>query len=144
LNIVTAVARELKSHSSVTSLATVAKHLVPGDVDGTGLVKVAVQVMGSWYATPQSARFPRLRIVIAADASRVVGLKTSENAHDRALEVYRAVDEILHRETREAVVWGGSAGVMVLGSNRAAEPSFVERPEQAGSFLTCSYNLKIV
>lgn len=145
MNIITAVTRELKTHPSVTSLATVGKHLVPGDVDGSGLVKLAVQAMGSWYTCESSARFPRLRIVVAADPSRTGGQKVSENAHDRALAVYKAVDDILHRTTRETVVWGGPDGVLVLGSNRANEPSFVERPDASDTALmTCSYNLKIV
>lgn len=143
MNIITAVTRELRSHASVTSLATVAKHLLPEDVDGTGLVKLTVQAMGSWYATPQSARFPRLRVVVVADAARVTGQKVVENGHDRALEVYKAVDDVLHRETREAVVWGGPDGVLVLGSNRSNEPSFIDRAESSAALLTCSYNLKI-
>ena len=143
MNIITAVVRELKTHGSITSLGTLTKHLLPGDVDGTGLVKATVQSMGFWAVNESSAQFPRLRIVIAADASRSGAARTTENAHDRALAMYAAVDAVMHRTTREDVVWGGEAGVRVLGSNRAAGPSFVERPEAESALLSCSYNLKI-
>lgn len=143
MNVITAVARELKTHSSITSLGTVAKHKLPGDVDGNGLVKASVVSMGFWYYDESTALFPRLRIVIAADASRTAGVRTSENAEDRAMAMYTAIDAVMHRPIREDVIWGGTGGVRVLGSNRAAGPSFVDRPDAEGVLLTCSYNLKI-
>lgn len=147
MNIVTAVTRALKADSLVVSLATggIAKHAINGDVEGTGKVKVAVLAHGSWFATQQTARFPRLRILVAADQTRNGSLdKTAEDAHDRALQTWQAIDAVLHRPTSETVVWGGAGGVLVLGSRRANEASFVDRQDAESAWLVCSYHLKVV
>lgn len=143
MNIVTAVSRELRSTSSVMAVVDeIGKHLVPGDVDGTGLVKVGIQLMGTWHLNMQTTKQPRLRLVVAADASRTDGKKTVDNAYDRAYAAWLAIDAVMHRPTHEAVVWGGEGGALILGSNRGNEPSPTERPDASSAFLTCSYNIK--
>lgn len=147
MNIVTAVTRALKADPLVVSLATggIGKHAVPGDVEGTGKVKVAVLSMGSWFATQQTARFPRLRVIVAADQTRNSSLdKVAEDAHDRAMQCWSAIDAVLHRPTNETVVWGGASGVLVLGSRRATEASFVDRQDAESAWLVSSYHLKVV
>ena len=144
MNVITAVAKEVKSQSSVTALARIDKFKLEKEVLRTGKVAVVIGAVGSWATEIHSAKFPRVAVRIYADPTRDVGgRKTVEDAEDRAMKVWTEIDRILHRTTKARVVWGGANGVAVLGSQRESEPSFIEHPSEDVALLNAIYNLKI-
>lgn len=145
MNIVTAAAREARSHSTVTTLATggVHKHRFPEGLEGTGQVAISIRLGGNWARSLQTAHFPRLIVVAQADPSRDATDQIAEDAEDRAIAVLTALDHVFHRPTREAVWWGGSGGVLVLGSQRETEPAPVNRPNVKSQWFQCVYDLKV-
>ena len=118
MNIVTAAARELKAHPSVVSLCTfgIHKHKLLETVEGTGQVGLSVRTAGNWTRTLQTARFPRIIVLVGADPSRVGTDPVVEDAEDRALAALNAADKVLHWPHCLATIWCGEKGLSMLGS----------------------------
>lgn len=145
MNIVTASARTARADSTVAALATggVHKWKFPEGLEGTGLVALSIRLAGSWHHSLQTARYPRLIVVAQADPSRDGSDQIVEDAEDRAVAILNALDHVFHRPTREAVLWGGPGGVLVLGSERETDPSPVNRVNVKSQWFQSIYDLKV-
>jgi hypothetical protein len=146
MNLVTAAVRRLRQEAAVTGLARIDKHKLVTDVASTGKVAVVVMLNGSWRSDRMhTARFPRLTLMIHADVTRdSKGTKIADDAEDKALAAWEAVDKVFHRTSREVEVWGGANGVPILGSTRESEPQNVTRPGQETVLMRAMYHLKTV
>ncbi len=117
------------------------KYELKQEIDGTGTVAVVVQPFGAWDRSLHTAVFPRVRVLIHADPTRnAQGFQTADDAHDRAMAAWGAVDRVLHRPTREVLVLPG--GVWLLGSERETEPTFLDRAGETVELVQVVYDVK--
>lgn len=147
MNVVTAATRQLRSAPDVMGLvARVDKYKLAQDVFSTGSVVTVVSVSGSWTSDSfHSARFPRLVVMVYADPTRDrTGRKAADDQEDRALAAWNQIDQVMHVPSRRGMMWGGTTGLLVLGSSRDTEPSFVNREGEDVAMLRGTFNLKTV
>lgn len=143
MNVLTAVRRRLLEDPTIVGMtAGIDKSELKEDVAGTGKSRVVLTLSGSWRTTNQTARFPRLVVIVYADNTRE-GDTTTEDCYDRCLAVWDPIDAILHRPHTRDVVWGGANGVRVLFSNREIEPSPIEHPISTVGVVRVVYDMKI-
>lgn len=97
----------------------------------SGAAAIVLSERGGW-ATPNrhnTARFPRLQVEVYVDLPREEGTPVSRVAEERALEICRALDEVLHVPDGRTMEWGG---LRVLGSTRQQEPQMDAVPDADG------------
>lgn len=113
MEIETALRRHLLGLQTVNGYAAgrVFKHTLVVSPEGTGGYALVVRRLRGWASpdTVQSSEFPRVVVECWADPDRDDdGMRLSENGHDKAWALFRAVDRELHRKRD---VWWGAGGV---------------------------------
>lgn len=114
-------------------------------IEGTGKCAMVLSRRAGW-APPNrhnTAQFPRLQVEILADDDRELGTPNPANraAHDKAIEVFEAVDLHLHRPHGGATFFND---VRVLGSTRLGEPDVTPVPGGDGVMrLLVEYGLML-
>lgn len=104
----------------------------------SGSAAIVLSERGGW-ATPNrhnTARFPRLQVEVYVDVPREEGSPVSRIAEERALEICRAVDEVLHVPDGAAMDW---ADLRVIGSTRQSEPQVDLVPDADGLVRALAY-----
>lgn len=106
-------------------------------LEGTSESMIVVSQNGSWAtANPHNTmRFPKLQVEIFTDPERnTLKNPTGRTTEVRALEVYEALDPLLHMPYGGEVTWGAdTVAVRILGSKRTfGEPEILPVPEGDG------------
>ena len=93
-------------------------------LEGSSKVAVVLNVVGGWDSPNQhnNMSFPRLRVDIWADPDRNVSRSVvQDNAQEKGMATYRAVNKFLHRPQGVESPWGT---LRVLKSHRLGEIEF--------------------
>lgn len=118
-------------------------------VEASSSVAAAVSVAGAWsrpnlYGTGQ---FPRVRLELVADATRVNGLIVRRDAEARAWAAWQKFNTVLDRKDSFSEFWGRTnddPGLRVWGSSLLSHPDTLDIPEfDGGKRLVCNYGLCI-
>jgi hypothetical protein len=118
-------------------------------VEGSSSTAAVVSVAGAW-ARPNShntARFPRLRLELIADASRDAGLIVRRDAESRLWAAWEPFDTELHRPMGFDETWGRvdtDRGLRVWGSQLLSHPDVLDVADfDGGKKLICHYGLSV-
>lgn len=116
-------------------------------VEGTSRAAAVLSLDGGWSRpnTHNTARFPRLKLEIYADASRSGTSISRRDAESRAWAAWEPFDRILHRTDAFVEVWGsgsGDPGCRVWGSQLMTHPDVYDIADwDGGKRLLCHYGL---
>jgi len=129
----TATRKHLLQQKGVTNLtgrgadARVYKFILEEPLEGTGKVALVVFRSGAWSAPiRRSQEYPLLVVDCYADNSRDEDEnKVIDDRNDRAYQLYREVDRVLHQVNHFARRWptDDEDGLMVIGCHRGSEPT---------------------
>lgn len=127
MEIDTAVRRMLLQQPSVIGYVgtKVFKNALIDNVDGTGGRAVVVRRRGGWYPPDLvgTAEMPVVEVECWADPDREGGLKTVDNAIDKAYALQRVVSTVMNRQ--RDVWWGAGGdnpGVRVISCLQSDDP----------------------
>lgn len=116
-------------------------------VEGTSSVAAVVSVSGAWSRPNlhNTGQFPRLRLELIADATRVNSLIVRRDAEARAWAAWRPLNIALDRKDAFSEFWGrtdSDPGLRVWGASLLSHPDTVDIPEfDGGKRLICNYGL---
>ncbi len=130
MEIETAVRKHLLNFPSVTNLVQkrVYKFELQEELEGTGRGALVVRRSGQW-ASPgrNSQEYPLLVVDCYSDNSRPdeQGLELLHDRDERAMQLYREVDRILHQVSGVQRHWPEQDpnGLYVIGCFRGSEPT---------------------
>ena len=140
-SIVPAIQAELKADATVLSLVGTSDNIPfilqcspQGLIEGTESGAVVIAIKGSWRSgSPlHPERFPKIEIEVWMDPVRDASGVATESFPEvtgRALDLWEAVDNLLHRNDGEDVMFGT---LKIGGSDRLVEPTFIEVPDGTG------------
>jgi len=116
-------------------------------VEGTGKASIVLYRKEAW-AKPgkNSQEYPILVVDCYADHSRDPdGGQTKDDRNDRAFQLYREVDRVLHQKDRFSRQWpvGDEDGLLVLGCFRGSEPNDVAL-KHGVAMVRVTYDVQVV
>jgi hypothetical protein len=118
-------------------------------MEGTGKACVVLSQRGGWATANRhnTEQFPVLQVEVYSDPTRDANRNPSDDytPEERAYEVYRAIDAVLHRPDGFDEDWGDAMGTLrITGSLRAGEPDITDVPEGDGLIrLLVRYEMKV-
>jgi len=108
------------------------------DIGNTSAVALVLSDHGGWQAPQRmgTERFRRLRVDLYVDPLRDVSYdvtETSSLTEDRGMDVFRALQSLLHRRDNDAIIWGDmvTTGCMLL-----TEPEFIQMGSASGNQMS--------
>ena len=114
------------------------RHRLPVVIEGTGMAAAVLSAAQGWTTANRhnTAEFPKLRLEIYQDSS-----PNNRDAEDRAHDLWKLFDRILHVPTGFAAHWGD---VRVIGSHRLTQPEcFPVTDAESVALLVADYAITL-
>lgn len=108
------------------------------NIGNSSAIALVLSDFGGWQVPQRlgTERFRRLRVDIHADPTRDAEFNVTETSgltEARAMDVFRALQSLLHRRDNDTVAWGD---LVTTGCLLLTEPQFIENPAASGNSMT--------